>query len=70
MFSTAMVMILQATNAVCYQMHSCHGTCRCEKGLEKVEVEGLIDLKPYLQNGLNVCVSEININSLYTIGIV
>ena len=69
MFSITMVMISQATNAICYQMHYCHGTCRYEKGWGKVEVEGLMDLKPYLQNGLNVCVSEINSNHLYTIGI-
>ena len=69
MFSITMVMISQATNAICYQMPYCHGTCRYEKGWGKVEVEGLMNLKPYLQNGLNVCVSEINSNPLYTIGI-
>ena len=64
-----MVMISQATNTICCQMHCCHGTCRYEKRWGKVEVERLIDLKPDLQNGLNVCVSEISLNLLYTTGI-
>lgn len=34
-----------------------------------MEVEGLIDVNLYLRNGLNVCVAEINLNPLYTIGI-
>ena len=45
------------------------GTCRYEKGQQKVEVEGGRNLKSHLQNVLNVCVSEISLNPFDTVGI-
>lgn len=64
----AVLMISQATNAICYQINCCYGCCRYEKGWQQVEFGGWRDLKPYLQNGFNVCVSEISL-TLYTVGI-